>query len=291
MSNQIDKLLTHRSPIAAVLVAVCLLLMLAVHGAAPDRMFLELLALLTVILLVLGWAIKDRFLGVLVNERNIMSLARLQLAGWTVVVLAAYFTYVFVRNAKDIADPLMIGIDYHLWALLGISTASFVGSGLVLGLKKDKEPTPEAVKLTASLTADKAKPAADPAPAALVEAQTLLNAVEEKKIEDHREGTLYANPSKDDARFTDLFQGDEIGNTTHVDLAKVQMFLFTVVALGAFAAMIAKGLRHLPADPAKLAEALKQLPLLPEGLVAILGISHAGYLANKTVDHTKVTPP
>ena len=88
-----------------------------------------------------------------------------------------------------------------------------------------------------------------------------------------------------------MFQGDEIGNTTHVDLAKVQMFLFTVVALGAFAAMIAKGLRHLPADPAKLAEALKQLPLLPEGLVAILGISHAGYLANKTVDHTKVTPP
>lgn len=47
----------------------------------------------------------------------------------------------------------------------------------------------------------------------------------------------------------------------------------------------------MPADPVKLAEALKQLPLLPEGLVALLGISHAGYLANKTVDHTEVAKP
>jgi dipeptidyl aminopeptidase/acylaminoacyl peptidase len=33
--------------------------------------------------------------------------------------------------------------------------------------------------------------------------------------------------------------------------------------------------------------ALGSLPLLPEGFVAILGISHAGYLTSKTVSHTK----
>lgn len=291
MSDKIAKLLEHRSPIAAFLVTVALLLMLFTNSAAPARMFVQLLVLLTLILFVLGWAIKDRFLGILINERNIMSLSRFQMVGWTIVVLAAYFTYAFARQARGIDDPLNVGIDAHLWMLLGISTTSLVGSGLVLGLKKDKEPTPAAVAAAARLTADKAKPVAGEAAAALVAAQVNLNAAEVAKIDEHREGTLYANPSRDDARFTDLFQGDEVGNTTHVDLSKVQMFLFTVVAIFAFAAMITKGLRHLPADPAKMAEALKQLPLLPEGLVALLGISHAGYLANKAVDHTKVTNP
>lgn len=289
MSDKIAKLFTHRSPIAAFLVFASLVLMLFANSAAPARMFIQLLGLLTLIVLILGWAIKDRFLGILINERNVMSLSRFQMVGWTIVVLAAYFTYAFVRNAKAISDPLNVGIDSNLWMLLGISTTTLVGSGLVLGLKKDKVPTEKAVEAAARLTAD--KPKEDGAPAALLAAQTALNAVEAGKINENREGTLYANPNNDDARFTDMFQGDEVGNTTHVDLAKVQMFLFTVVAIGAFAAMTAKGLRHLPADPVKLTEALKQLPLLPEGLVALLGISHAGYLANKTVDHTEVAKP
>lgn len=75
----------------------------------------------------------------------------------------------------------------------------------------------------------------------MVAAQAVMNTVEVAKIDEHREGTLYANPNNDEARFTDMFQGNEVGNTTHVDLAKVQMFLFTVVAIGAFAAMTAKG--------------------------------------------------
>ena len=102
MSDKIAKLLTHRSPIAAFLVFASLVLMLFASSVAPARMFVQLLVLLTVIMLVLGWAIKDRFIGILINERNVMSLSRFQMVGWTIVVLAAYFTYAFVRNAKAI---------------------------------------------------------------------------------------------------------------------------------------------------------------------------------------------
>ncbi len=42
-------------------------------------------------------------------------------------------------------------------------------------------------------------------------------------------GTLYRNPSLQDARITDMLQGDEIVNITYLDMAKVQMMLFTIV--------------------------------------------------------------
>jgi hypothetical protein len=37
-------------------------------------------------------------------------------------------------------------------------------------------------------------------------------------------------------------------------------------------------------------DASAQLPTLPDGLVAILGISHAGYLTSKGTSHTKTQP-
>jgi hypothetical protein len=82
-----------------------------------------------------------------------------------------------------------------------------------------------------------------------------------------------------------MFQGDELGNTMHIDLAKTQMFYFTVIAAVAFFAMVFKGvLTNAPfADNAAL-------PVPPDGLVAILGISHAGYLTSKGTNHTKTQP-
>jgi len=253
-----------RSDLAAALVIICVALIFpAAWKFTPGVNLVAVIILLAVILLVLGKTIVRQWLGVLVNERNVTSLARFQLVGWTIVVLAAYFTYAVTRMrlgqaaVPPITDALDIGIDTNLWTLLGISTTSLVGSSLILGTKKEKDPPADVIARTADNTKE------DPS-----------------DVDANRQGALYANATKADAKFTDIFEGDELGNATHVDLAKVQMFLFTVITLFAYVILVARDLRS-----GRL-ELLAQLPVLPNGIVALLGISHAGYLASKTVDHT-----
>jgi hypothetical protein len=237
---------------------------------APAGLNLVLVMLsMLLIMIVLGISITNRPLGVLVNERNLMSLSRFQMAVWTVIILGAYFTFALVRikgmvdgslNGHPITDPLNIQIDWHLWALLGISTTSLVGAPLILSTKKDKEPAPLVTQKTAQMVDEP-----------------------EQDIIANKQGVLYANSNISDARLTDMFQGDELTNTAQIDLAKVQMFYFTIIAVICFFVMVFKMLVTGNSD-------LAQLPLLPDGFVAILGISHAGYLTSKSISHTKSQP-
>jgi hypothetical protein len=208
-------------------------------------------------MIALGLAMMRNFLGVLINHRNLMSLSRFQMALWTVVILAAYFTYALTRMKLGAIDPLDVGLDWHLWTLLGISTTSLIGTPLILNTKQDKEPDPAVVTKTS----------------------TLMNEPR-AEIEENREGTLYVNSTMSDARFADMFQGDEVNNTAHIDLAKLQMFYFTLIALVAFVVMVFRALVSPNPD-------LAHLPVLPDGLIAVLGISNAGYLTSKGIDHTK----
>ena len=213
-------------------------------------------------MLVLGLRICGRPVGILINERNLMSLSRFQTVAWTLIVLSAYMTAALSNIAAGAPDPLVVQIDWRLWALLGISTTSLVGGPLILSTKTIKNPA------DAEAVTQKA-------------ASELKQPVEE--VRENREGTLYANPSPADARFSDMFEGEEINNTAYIDMAKVQMFFFTLVAAVSYVVL----LFHMFATtyPIKIAA----FPLLPDGLIAILGISHAGYLSSKIVDHTKTS--
>jgi len=237
------------------------------------------------VMLVLGVAITRRAFGVLINERNVMSLSRFQMSIWTIIILAAYFSFACVRihawkagafnnhqvithpvdatqqlpdGALVIVDPLNIAMDWHLWALLGISITSLVGTPLILSTKKDDKPDPSAAQKTAPLTGERPE-----------------------EIERNKQGVLYANSTISDARMTDIFQGDEVINTAQIDLAKVQMFYFTIIAALCFIVLVFQQLVKADTD-------LSSLPVLPDGLIAILGISHAGYLTSKTVTRTNV---
>jgi hypothetical protein len=221
---------------------------------------------MVLMLMVLRIAITKDPLGILINDRNLMSLSRFQMAIWTVIVLGAYFTFAVARiklyaegaaNGQTIADPLNITIDWHLWALIGISTTSLVGAPLILSTKKDKQPAPSVAEKTAQAVNEPAQ-----------------------EIDANRQGTLYANAKMSDARITDMFQGDELTNTAQIDLAKVQMFYFTIIAAVCFFVMVFKQLVTHNAS-------LDTLPLLPDGLIAVLGISHGGYLTSKSINHTK----
>lgn len=212
---------------------------------------------LTLVMIALGCCTAHRPGGILINEKNLMSLSRFQMAVWTILVLGAYLAYVFARIRSGEADPLNVQMDWHLWALMGISTTSLIGSPLVLSTKSNKIPEAATVTKTAQLTGE------DP-----------------KALAANGRGLVYANPSPADALLTDMFQGDEIGNTTHIDLAKVQMFLFTMIVGLAFFWSVLTSLAAAHGN-------LTDLPQLSDGAVWLLGISHAGYLSSKGVDHTK----
>jgi hypothetical protein len=246
---------------------IALLAVIFVGGvrAPPGWNLLVVIAAILLLLLVLGHAIVERPLGVLINEQNVMSLSRFQMAVWTIVVIASYFAYAFVRvrlagtgvlDTKAAGDPLNVNIDAHLLALMGISATSFVASPYILGTKKNQTPDDGVAAKTAQISGESAE-----------------------EVETNRQGTLYANSNLADARVTDMFQGDEVGDTMHIDMAKVQMFFFTVIAAIAYLLLVFRNLRAPGQD-------LSSLPALPDGIVYAIGISHAGYLGSKGLDHT-----
>jgi hypothetical protein len=241
-----------------------IVLMVAAGFAGPGWNLGLITVLMFSMMWVLGVAITRQPFGVLINNRNVMSLARFQMAVWTVVILAAYFTFVFMRIRAGVPEPLNVALDPHLWALLGISTTSMVGSPLILSTKIDKVPDSSVAPKTAAL---------------LDENPTDINA--------NKQGTLYANTAMKDASLTDMFQGDELGNTAHLDLAKVQMFYFTLIAVICFFVMVFKTV----VSGVKVTDPIfDHLPVLSDGFVAVLGISHAGYLSSKGINHTKTQP-
>jgi hypothetical protein len=79
--------------------------------------------------------------------------------------------------------------------------------------------------------------------------------------------------TKDTYEFADLFRDDKNPNT--IDLMKFQMFGWTVVAIALYSWLF---LTNLNKD-------ISSLPLVPESIVILTGLSQAGYLAGKGVSN------
>ena len=83
----------------------------------PGWNALIVILLMVVFMLLLGAAISKHPLGILINQRNLMSLSRFQAVLWTLVVLAGYFTMALMRvkawlsNPSIMPDPVAIQID------------------------------------------------------------------------------------------------------------------------------------------------------------------------------------
>ncbi len=259
---------------SSLLVSFALLFLMVAMAAAgwfapAGANFLLVMLSLSLMLVVLGIGTTNHPLGVLINERNLMSLSRFQMVVWTVVVLGGYLTFALVRikwmlaglpATGPVTAPLDIQMDWQLVSLLGISTTSLVGSSLILSTKKDQTPAATVTQKTAQMVNEP-----------------------EPEINANKQGTLYANQQISDARLTDMFEGDELVNTARIDLAKVQMFYFTAIAAICVVVMIFKMVLSGNSN-------LDHLPQLSDGLVAILGISHAGYLTSKGVSRTQSQP-
>ena len=225
------------------------------HSYRPA--WLGIAVLMAVFVAIAGKGIIGRWHGVLINERNVMSLARFQMVAWTLVMVSAYLMAAFYNIYIGVDEPLAIGVPKELWLAMGISTTSLVGTPLLLAPKKNKE-TDEAKLAATQLELARAGQTGGDKP----------------------DGQLLGNSDPLMARWGDMVTGDEIGNGAHVDLAKVQMLFFTVAIVAAYAFALWRTFKYAQPD------GITDFPALDDSTVALLGISHAGYLTNKAVSHT-----
>ena len=121
---------------------------------------------------------------------------------------------------------------------------------------------------------------------AFTEAKEKLDAAvaEVENVKTASQGLLHVNSDAAQARWVDLFRGEEVGNYNLIDMAKVQMFIFTIVVIFAYAVAIAALLQNQTAlrDPIGVA-----FPSFSDSLNTLLAMSHGTYLSVKTADHTE----
>ncbi len=222
--------------------------------------WLATLALLIAFATIAGQGITGCWSGLLIDERNMMSLSRLQMFLWTALVLSAFLTAALSNIASKQTDPLAIAVPVELWALLGISTTSLVATPLVLNSKK-----------TAALSeAEATQQKSDLAQIASQRKQTGKAGCD---VVSHQ-GKLVRYSRPEYAHFSDMFKGDEVATGAHLDLSKVQMFYFTLILVLAYA--VALGTMF-----AASSGSITTFPAVDASMVALLGISHAGHLVRQ----------
>lgn len=200
------------------------------------------LSALTGILIFLCWlglSSTGRSFGILIDSREKFSLSRFQLIIWTWLVSASLLAMGVYKGAMSLDIPS------ELWVLMGVSVGSSAGAAVVKSLKEKKEP-------------DQAR-------------------VSFRSLRANRRGLNHVNLSGDEAKFIDLVSGEEILDYRQIDVSKVQLFVFTVVAWLIYAVSIWKS----GADNSGL-------PDVSEGMVALMGVSHSGYLFSKSAPKTPI---
>jgi hypothetical protein len=221
-------------------------------GLPRSRAWLLIMGLMGTFAVVAGRSVTGYWRGILIDNRNKMSLARFQFLMWTLVVLSAIATAV-MTNALYNAPALSITVPQELWVLLGISTVSAIAAPAVLHGKDKLDPDPDELKKTAAE----------------------LRETNHVNVDEAASSLVVRNVKPADARWGDLLKGDESGDAATVDLGKLQMFFFTfVLALGYCVAI---------AQMFDSTAAVTGLPVVDSTVNTLLGISHTGYLANTSV--------
>jgi hypothetical protein len=215
--------------------------------------WLVMFVILAVFTFGVGRALTGTWKSLLIDERNMQSLSRLQLMLWTWLVISAIATAAAWNIHIDADDPLGIHVPEQLWILLGISAATLVGSNLIKTQQAAQtDTTPQQAAGT-----------------------TLMDTTDGEQTE---KGQLAQNVSRVQARWTDMFKSEGVDKVGTLDVGKIQMFFFTLIVVLAYVAAFARTSYTAPVGnvPAKF-----DFPPLGESLVALLGISSTAYLANK----------
>ncbi|MCA9991096.1 MAG: hypothetical protein H6666_02400 [Ardenticatenaceae bacterium] len=95
----------------------------------------------------------------------------------------------------------------------------------------------------------------------------------------NRAGVVYKKESPDQASWLDIFRGDDISNYQIIDVAKIQMFFFTIAIVFTYGVLI----WALMSSQETMQMNQISFPPFSDTLNALLGLSHAGYLVVKSV--------
>ncbi|MDD1657801.1 MAG: hypothetical protein LUQ41_04990 [Methanomicrobiales archaeon] len=263
--------------------------------ARMQTIWTAVMILSLIFLMVLGVFISGRRLGILIDSRNRMSLSTFQTILWTVIILSAFFTVAAALVQKDRAgDAFNIALDQQLWTLMGISITTLAGTPLLKDVKSTRTVAFRALKEYVRRNGERIlrripqqtdifTPTELPT---LKNVDDLLNLSEarlRRVLERDHDGPLWiapAAPDTNEVSAIDMFRGDEVVNSHRVDLAKVQMFFFTVVGALSYMLALAGWMSNLTL------EGDIAFPAISAGFIAILGISHAGFLGNTAIAQT-----
>ncbi|HVE71797.1 MAG TPA: hypothetical protein VNI54_10545 [Thermoanaerobaculia bacterium] len=221
--------------------------------SGPKSMTVTIAAVLAFILTA-GKLISGNAMSVFITPMNTMSLSRMQTVLWTVLITASFISVAFERlySKATAANALDFTVPETLLGLIGISLTSAVASSVVNSGKAAKQASVAQVQQAAQKTNESVQAT----------------------------GTLFGYDHHSKASFMDIFEGDELGDAHAIDLGKIQMFFFTVVGAAVY----------LGEMYSQLATGPTSLPALPENLVILMGMSHAGYVGNKMVNRTPEVP-
>lgn len=248
-------------------------------GFTEQWRWLVMLLLLVAFLAVLGRAVTGTWRGIVMNSRNLVSLSRFQALLWSVLVLSMFLALSFAR-LRDEGALRIAAIPEEALALLGGAGASAVFANGILAGKASKRLDPEEQEAASRALFEKYRPEyerhhQDPAGAwdeARAECQYLLA----------------RNTRATEARFRNMFEGDQTGNGHTIDFAKVQLFFFTLVVAIAFVAAFWTGFDDAPGDARGEGDGEVSLPdglpELPVSVVGALAVSQSGYVASKAPD-------
>jgi hypothetical protein len=242
-----------------------------------------MMSALAILLLVLaaGIALKNYFLGALIDERNRISLSRLQQFGWTVVLFAG-ITILGIFNMS-----LLAGYVRELAQSVAMQDASGTVAATVQefwGFFPSMDPTLWAVlgiTVLVSPYLSKRILAAKESQAGDTDWQTVeARAVPPDPVEQR------ASPAQ--ASWSDLFTGEGEANADRVDVSRLQHLVITGLLLSGYIVLLVEYVRAIDGATVLLAllsgaPVFAAMPPVDATFVGLLALSHTGYLAFKAL--------
>jgi hypothetical protein len=113
---------------------------LAFLGESTLFAWLLIAVLMALFTIVAGHGVTGIGRGVLIDDRHRLSLSRLQMMLWGILVLSGYMAAALSNIGRGMGGPLEVAIPSELLLAMGISTASLVASPVALAYKQRRRP-------------------------------------------------------------------------------------------------------------------------------------------------------